>query len=388
MRIKKGTWLILAVLFMVGAYFGKTEFWDKRTRDVGESQTITKGDAAIPDAPNPSLTGDAAIKLALPTTDVASPAKSVPFTINEMGWNSQMSLNLAVGGPRTTVGSLAEQCGFDITIARQDNPSISATDLVNKIKAYKDNPAVGGLGFIVMGSGVPMYYKTVYDKVKELGEEYTPYLPTVVMSSGRSAGEDQVIGDIKYKQTPQLLRGKVIRGVKLDGDLDLALKFCADNGVPVNVNPETYDRNALNFSYSTDFLSCVNEYNNFTKETRKIVKNGKTTGTDTTLSYDLCATWTPGDVNVSTGSRGGATIINTKTYSSIMPNMMITSRKFVVDNPDAFVKLTAACATAADQIRTFESTKRYGAKLNAQIFNESDEDEEEEDLEDGSEPRG
>jgi outer membrane protein OmpA-like peptidoglycan-associated protein len=181
---------------------------------------------------------------------------------------------------------------------------------------------------------------------------------------------------VKYKTNPQLLKGAVLRGVRLGGDIDIALKFAGDNGVPVNQDEKLYDPNALNLSYGSDFLSVVNDYNANQKETRKIVRNGKT-GADTTVGFDLVATWTPGDVNAIVGAegvtpRGGATIISTRQYTSIMPAVMISCRKFLNDNTSKIQDMLAALAQAGDQVRSFEDVKEYALGLDAKMWNEKD----------------
>ena len=154
----------------------------------------------------------------------------------------------------------------------------------------------------------------------------------------------------------------------MDGDIDLILKFAGDNNVPVNGDEKLYYPDALNLSYSSDFLVAVNEYNQNLKQTRKLVVNGKT-GKDTTVGIDMVATWTPGDVNAMNG-RGGVTIISTKKYASVMPNITITCKKFLNDNRTAMENLVVALAQAGDQVRSFEDIKKYACQLNAEIWNE------------------
>ena len=44
-----------------------------------------------------------------------------------------------------------------------------------------------------------------------------------------------------------------------------------------------------------DYIKAANNYVSKMKEKREIVKNGKRTGKDTTVTVDGCVTWTPGD---------------------------------------------------------------------------------------------
>jgi outer membrane protein OmpA-like peptidoglycan-associated protein len=285
---------------------------------------------------------------------------------NEMAWNAQTNINYANGGASTTKGSLVEKAGLNIQIVRQDNCTQSCTDMIKYIQQYKSGATKDGFFLSFMGSGIPAYLRGISKAVESLGPEYAP---VVIFGSGKSYGEDKVIGAEHFKSNPQTLRGAVCHGVRMDGDLDLILKFAGDNGIPVNPDEKLYYPDALNLSYTgTDFLSAVNEYNQNVKQTRKIVRNGKT-GADTLVGIDLVATWTPGDVNTMNG-RGGVTVISTKTYSSVMPCITITCKKFANDNRTAIENLIIALAQAGDQVRSYDDVKKYACGLNAAIWNE------------------
>lgn len=359
-RIKPAGKLAIFLILGVGLFFGAKWFLS-RPKAVGESQTV--GKVTVPDAPESSLHGSAAVKLALPSKTPSGIGLKAVW--NEMAWNSQAGLNLANGGPETTKGSLLEKAGWNIEIKRQDNCTQSCTDMIKYIQDYAEGKTKDGFFITFMGSGIPSYLRGIAEAVKGLGPEYAP---VAFVTFGKSYGEDQIIGAEKYKDNPQLLRGAVLHGVRLDGDIDLALKLTGDNNIPVNQNEKLYYPDALNLSYSADFLSAVNDYNNNIKQTRKIVKDGKT-GKDTTVAIDLVATWTPGDVNAVNG-RGGVTIISTKKYASIMPNITISCKKFLNDNRTAVEQMIAALAQAGDQVRSFEDVKKYACQLNAEIWNE------------------
>jgi outer membrane protein OmpA-like peptidoglycan-associated protein len=240
--------------------------------------------------------------------------------------------------------------------------------MVKYINDYKAGKTKDGFFITFMGSGIPSYITGIANQTKDLGPEYQP---VAFLTFGKSYGEDQVIGPEDVKRNPQLLKGMVIRGVRMDGDLDIFVKFCGDNGVPVNANDKIYMYDAANLSYSKDFLSAVVDYNTGVKETRKIAINGKTTGKDTTVSYDLVATWTPGDVNAVSG-KGGVTIISTRQYASIMPNITITCKKFLNDNRTSMEGLVVSLAQAGDQIRSYDDVKKYVSTLSAEVWNEQD----------------
>ena len=355
-----------AVIFAI-LFAGKVLWWDKRPHEVQASQTL--GPVAIPDAPEASLSGKNAVKIDFPSTSAASTNDNTTV-INwfVMAWQSQNSIVYANGGKQTTDGSLFARSNININITRQDDCSQSCAELVKFCKAYKDNPKTPGVFITFMGSGIPAYITGISNAVKDLGPEYQP---VAFLTTGKSYGEDQLIGDKMYKDNKQNLKGAVLVGVRMDGDNDLALKLCGDNNIKINSDETTYDPDALNLMYPKDFLDAVIKYNSGYKETRHIVRNGKTIGKDTSVSANLVATWTPGDVNAHSG-KGGVTIISTREYASIMPNITITCKKWLNDHETACEEITKDCAIAGDQIRSFEDAKKYACGLNADVYTEQD----------------
>jgi OOP family OmpA-OmpF porin len=362
MKIKTSGKLILFGLIAGGLFCGKLFWWDKRPQDVGVAQAISSVEVAIPDAPEASIS-KAISKMTLPTKDVLG-GGDISAKWNVMAWQSQNGLVLANGGARTTKESLLGNNKWDLSIVRQDDCMKSCAEMVSYIQSYAKGETKDGFFITFMGSGIPNYITGISNNVKDLGEQYQP---VAFLTFGKSFGEDQVIGDLDIKNNPQLLKGKVLRGVKLDGDIDIALKFCAANNIKVNPNNETFDKTALNLSYCPDFVQAAVDYNNGYTEKRKVVAEGKTTGKDTTVKIDLVATWTPGDVTAING-RGGATIISTKQYASMMPNITITCKKFLYDNPEKIKALITSLYIAGDQIRNFEDIKKYACSLNADVY--------------------
>lgn len=359
-KIKPAGRLLIILALSTAGFFGVRYFLN-RPKTVGESQTV--GKVSVPDSPESSLSGTAAVKFQLPSKSPSG--TGLKITWNEMVWASQTGLNYANGGKETTKGSLIEKAGLNIQIVKQNDCLKSCADMVKYIQDYSQGKTKEGFFITFMGSGIPAYIRGIYQAVESLGPEYAP---VAWLTFGKSYGEDQVIGAEKYKANPQLLRGAVCHGVRMDGDIDLMLKFCGDNNIPVNADDKLYYPDALNLSYSNDFLAAVNEYNQNIKQTRKMVVNGKT-GKDTIVGIDLVATWTPGDVNAVNG-RGGVTIINTKKYASVMPNITIGCRKFLNDNRTSMEALVVALAQAGDQVRSFDDVKRYACTLNAEIWEE------------------
>src|SRR5688572_20404795 len=244
----------IIVLLIVGAVFGVGYWFLHKPKVVGQSQDI--GKVTVPDAPESSLTGTAAVKVGMPSKSAAGVGLKIVW--NEMAWNSQTGLNFANGGPETTKGSLMEKAGLNIQIVRQDNCTQSCTDMAKYIRDYKDGKTKDGFFITFMGSGIPAYLRGIAKATKELGPEYAP---VAFLTFGKSYGEDQVIGSERFKNNPQSLKGAVCHSVRMDGDHDLIIKFAGDNGIPVNGNDKLYYPDAVNLSYATDYLVAVNEYN-------------------------------------------------------------------------------------------------------------------------------
>lgn len=367
LKLSKNGKIVLGVLFLAMLFGAKVLWYDKLPQNVGESQTF--GQVSIPDAPEASLTGNAAVKLPFPSKEPANSGTKINWYI--MAWQSQNGVVYANGGKETTKGSLFNQGGVNVSLIRQDDCAQSCAELVKFTKEYKDDPSTPGVFITFMGSGIPAYITGISNAVKDLGPEYQP---VAFMTTGKSFGEDQVMGDIKYKNNPQLLKGATCVGYRMDGDNDIMLKFCGDNGIKVNSNDKVYDPNALNLMYCKDFLDAVVKFNSGYTETRKIVANGKTTGRDTSIQADLVATWTPGDVNAYQGGRQVVTIISTKQYASMMPNITITCKKWLNDHRAEAEAIMKGAAIAGDQIRSFEDAKKYACQLNAEVYNEQNGD--------------
>jgi outer membrane protein OmpA-like peptidoglycan-associated protein len=365
MKIEKKGRVALLIILAVVAFFG-IRWYQNKPKTVGEA--TVQSAVVLPDAPEASL-GAKAVKVAFPSTTRTNKPDLLKITQNAMTWQAHNSEIFANGGPETTTGSLFEAAGIDMEIVRQDDCGVSTTQMIKYIQDYKDGKTKDGFFITFMATGIPNYFRSIAEATKALGPEYAP---VVFMTFGKSFGEDQLMGDEKYKKNKQLLRGCVIRGVRLDGDLDLALKLGSDNKIPVNQNAKLYYPDAINLSYSSTFLTAVDDYNQNKKETRKIVVNG-VTGKDTTVGYDIVATWFPGDERVKNGGRGGVSIISTRDYKSIMPNMTITCRKFLNDNRSKIEAMIGALAVAGDQLRSYDDAKKYACKLGAAIWGEQDE---------------
>ena len=219
-----------------------------------------------------------------------------------------------------------------------------------------------------MGDGMPAFMASLVKEMEPLGPEYQPII--LPIAHGKSYGEDQIMGPSSWKQDPKNAIGKCVAGVLRDGDINILLKWAGDNGIKVNPDETTYDGTAINLIAASDFLDAPQKYIAGYNEKRKLIVNGKTTGKDTTVGVDGVATWTPGDVNVSTKKGGLVTIASTKQYASQMPNQTIAVKKWAYDHRTDIENMIIALAQAGDQVRSFNDAKEFAAKVSADVYKE------------------
>jgi OmpA-OmpF porin, OOP family len=355
---------VIIILLVLGAIFaGKIYWYDKRPQVAKESQEI--GRVALPDAPEASLAGNA-VMLPLPTeTESVNGGTRIIWKV--MAWNSQFPLMYANGGGLTTKGSLIDKAKLQVQVLRQDDCFKSITDIVKFAQDYKGNPDAPGVFASFMGDGMSAFFAALSKELEPLGPEYQPI---AFYAMGKSFGEDQLMGPVDWKKDPKSALGKTVACVLRDGDMNILLKWAGDNNLKVNPDETTYDANAINLIAANDFLDAANKYIAGYKENRKVIKDGKKVAEETTVGVDGVATWTPGDVNVAKQKGGLVTIASTKQYSSQMPNITITIKKFAYDHRTDIENLIIALAEAGDQVRSFNDAKAFAAKISAKVYDE------------------
>src|ERR1044071_423012 len=289
-KLKPAGKIVIIAAVIAGGIIG-IRWYQNRPKEV--VQSIEVGKVALPDAPDASLSSNA-MKLSMPS-DVQAVNGGTSITWERMAWNSQFSGMYANGGVRTTKGSLFDKAHLDVTYIRQDDCNKQMADLVKFANDYKSNPNTPGVLITFMGDGMPAFMTSLAKELEPLGPEYQPII--IPVTHGKSYGEDQVMGPLSWKQNPKNAVGKTVAGVLRDGDINILLKWAGDNGIKVNPDETTYDGNAINLVAANDFLDAPNKYITGSTEKRKLILNGKTIGTDTTVGVDAVATWTPGDVN-------------------------------------------------------------------------------------------
>ena len=191
----------------------------------------------------------------------------------------------------------------NLSIKRQDDCNQMAADLIKFASDYKNNPSTAsGTNFIaIMGDGAPAWLAGVNNELVKLGDEYTAQ---IIFSCGKSNGEDQFMAPQTVKSNPQSARGMVCSAVLRDGDWNIVIKWCSDNGIPVNTDEKTYDPDAMNFVAANDFIDAAQKYISGYSEERDVVKRDPKTGKNVKTGerkkvvVNCATTWTPGDVMI------------------------------------------------------------------------------------------
>ncbi len=363
--IKPSGKILLIALGIGAAFAAKIFWWDKRPQDAKQATEI--GKVMLPDAPEASLKGNATF-LNLPTEEVSvNGGTKIVWEI--MAWNSQFPLMYANGGANTTKGSLFDNSKLQVEIKRQDDCNKSIADIVKFAKDYKDNANTPGVFASYMGDGMPAFFSALTKELEPLGPDYQPI---AFYAMGKSYGEDKLMGPPEWKTDPKSALGKTVSCVMRDGDMNILLKWAGDNSLKVNPDETTYDKDAINLIAANDFLDACNKYIAGYKENRKTIIDGKKTSTETSVGVDAVATWTPGDVNIAKQKGGLINIASTKQYSTQMPNITITIKKFAYDHRTDIENLIMSLAQAGDQVRSFSQAKEFAAKISAKVYAEQD----------------
>ncbi len=355
-----GALLVALLYFGINKLVGSGAVFKK-----AETQSVLLSSIELPAATGGTGATAVAPLAALPGTAPAD--KGTPVVWEVMAWNSQMAGMLANGGPRSTMGSSLAANGLDVQIVRQDDTSKMQADLVKNALDLQSNPAAPGLVVSIMGDGLPAF-SAVQAQLQKAGTS----LQLIPYSVGKSFGEDKLMGPKAWLDNPKAALGKTIACYLRDGDQNIALKWCSDNGLKINPDETTYDPQAVNFMAASDFLAAAEKYILGKPEGRTKVVNGKNTGVKVDVTADAVATWTPGDVNIAKQKGGLVSIVSTKDYSNQMPNIMVTTKRWYDAHQPEVQGLMKAFATAGDQVKSHPEALRRAADISAQVYGDQD----------------
>jgi outer membrane protein OmpA-like peptidoglycan-associated protein/ABC-type nitrate/sulfonate/bicarbonate transport system substrate-binding protein len=359
--------IVIGLLIVVALYFGINKVVSSgAVFKKADTQSVLLNSIELPTAAGNGNRANVAVPLAaLPGTTPAEKGTSITWEV--MAWNSQMAGMLANGGPRTTQGSAMAANGLDLQIVRQDDVAKMQADLVKNAADLDANPNTPGLIVSIMGDGLPGF-SAVQEQLKKAGTQ----LQIIPYSVGKSFGEDKLMGPKEWLDNPKLAVGKTIACYLRDGDQNIALKWCADNGLKVNPDETTYDPEAVNFMSASDFLVAAEKYIVGKPEQRTKVVNGKNTGVKIDVVADAVATWTPGDVNIAKQKGGLVSIVSTKDYSNQMPNIMVTTKRWYDTHQKEVAGLMTAFAVAGDQVKSHPEALKRAADISADVYADKD----------------
>lgn len=361
--------VLLAILGVVGFFAVKTFYLDA-PREVGESKQVADISVASDmEIRNPSLPKDK--ELALPSFDVSKKPGLVEVDWVVIPWNSQLGLMYANGGPVTTEGSLFEKYGLKVNIKRQDDCLKTMSDFIANAAELQSGNTKRPMIASFMGDGLPGF-SIALQKMPQ-GDK-----PVMFYTMGRSNGEDQFMGPKEWVTSPKACLGKTVAGVKLDGDMNIVLKWASDNDIPVNVDNTTYDSSALNVIYTSDFMEPVRKYESGYTEEKIVKSKGKTTKQTVKVGVDAVTTWTPGDVAAHEAAikigKPLVTIASTADYSGQMPNAAIISNRWATANAEVMTKIILALGEAGDQVRSFPRALLRAGDISAKVYGENNGD--------------
>jgi OOP family OmpA-OmpF porin len=304
-----------------------------------------------------------------PSTSPAVMAGITQIRAGIMGWNAQSGVLYANGGPVTTEGSLMQSHNVNLKLLVQNDCMKQGDELYVFVEDYAKGNKHSQKGYNMiawMGDGVPSYLPSLNDRIKKnLGEEW---IIQVFGSFGSSYGEDKFMGPIEAKSNPQALRGAIIIGVLRDGDWNIAMKYCYDNGIPVNNDPTTYDPNALNWLGVATYTEAAEMFVLAKADVRKIVRNGVLSKKDTSVVPSGVVTWFPGD-KVAAEKRGGVvTLASTKDYAAQMPNTWLASKKWMADNSLLMESFILAGLKGGDQVKSHSSALVKASQISQEVY--------------------
>lgn len=354
---------------IIGLLFGGFKLLQSKgylnAKEGQESVTLNKID--LPDAPKNAASSVPA--LGLPSS---KPAKLSSPEVRWLlwAWNAQMGALLANGGAQTTEGSIMAAKNVNLRLTRQDDVSQMQGNLVKFAQDYKANPASATTGchFVtIMGDGAAAFLAGVNPQLEKLGKDYRAQ---IVYTCGRSLGEDKFMGPAAWKQNPQTAKGGVCAAVLRDGDWNIVIKWCGDNGIPVNADETTYDSEAMNFVAADTYLNASEKYINGYTEDRDEIKGGKKTGKKVKVPVNSVTTWTPGDVMVAQKKGGLVSIVSTREYRSQMPCVLIGIKKWMEDNRPTVENMISGIAEGGDQVKSYSPALKKAADISAAVYNE------------------
>jgi OOP family OmpA-OmpF porin len=288
-------------------------------------------------------------------------------------WQGQNSINLAIGGPVTTKGSLTEKYGVKVYIERQDDTNQLRNELyacAQELSSGRKDCSSGIHMTALMGDQLGAQLAGWNAEFRKLGEDL---IIEKIGASGRSDGEDAFLAPPNVKIDKNAARGLVVLAAPREGDQNIVLFWADQNDIPVNVDQRTYDPDAINFMDAESYTKAAEDYNAKKCEPRAEVRKGVRTGKTVQACANALTTWTPADVVATVGenSRGGLVrIFSSHENSSQMPASILGIKRWNKDHAQTVVNFLAAVTEAGEQIRSSPAALRRSTEINAKLYGE------------------
>jgi outer membrane protein OmpA-like peptidoglycan-associated protein len=289
---------------------------------------------------------------------------NVQLTVAQIPWNATIGLHYANGGVETAGGSLMAKNGVNVKLVRFDEyPKMIAEQVkfANDVKSGKAAPA-GAAFAVMMGDGYAGYVAGLNEAVGAEGQF------AVIGALGYSRGEDACM--MKPEIVANKGRGALIGGVLGDGDINICIKYAADNGTSVNPDVRTFDPNAMNFVATDSFVAADEKLIAGACEERELVENGKKAGKKVKVCVNGTATWTPGDVKIAQKLGGIVKAASTKEYMWQMPAVVIGYKPWMEQNQPVVKAFLAAAFEGGEAVRNNDDALTKGAEVSAKVYNE------------------
>jgi OmpA-OmpF porin, OOP family len=368
MALKPIPRLILIVAVIGGAVWGVNKFFDLGSFKATTTASIVPASIDVPVA---ATSGSRVVQANLETAAIPAAKGDYAAKMLVIPWNAIASVHLANGDVTTADGSMMAKRGVRLMLERQDDYAQMVAEqalFAGEVAAGVAKPAKGAAFVVIMGDALPGYASSAKSALEKMGQQIE-----VVGAVGYSRGEDKCMLPREVAADPQKARGTLIGAVLRDGDWNICVKYAADNKIPVNPDPKTYDPDAMNFVSVGAFTEADEKLIAASKgacETRPVVRNGKATGSSQKVCQNGTATWTPGDVKVARELGGLAAVASTKEYMWQMPATIIGNKQWMAQNP-AFVRnMLAASFEASDAIKASDANLLKASTILAKVMKE------------------
>ncbi len=368
MTLKPIPRLILIAAVIGGAWFAVDKFF--LNGSLKGSTTASSVPMGL-DIPVAGSTTSAAAAGNFKTGAIAPASGSYTAKTLVIPWNATAALHLANGDAMSTADSLMAKRGVRLALERQDDYAQMVAEqaiFAGEVAAGVAQPAKGAAFVVIMGDALPGYASSAKSALEKMGQEIE-----VVGALGYSRGEDKCMLPREVASNPQKARGSLIGAVLRDGDWNICIKYAADNKIPVNPDPKTYDPDAMNFVSVNAFTEADEKLIAASKgacETRPVVRNGKLTGASQKVCQNGSATWTPGDVKLARELGGLAAVASTKEYIWQMPATLIGNKQWMAKNPDFVRNMLAAAFDASDAIKANDANLLKASVVVAKVMKE------------------